>query len=71
MPTQDELKQQARAKVRSILASSNSFRNMNKDQQFAFYKDLVDSTYQELLKENESASNTSVAKSFSVPGNDQ
>lgn len=65
MPTPEELKSQARTKVRAILANSESFRNMSKDQQFAFYKDLVNSTYQELVQQNQPVKNEP-AKSMSV-----
>jgi hypothetical protein len=61
MPTPEELKNQARVKARSILFQSESFRNMDKEQQFAFYKDLVNSIYEELEQQNEPAKSMSVS----------
>ncbi|MBD2206937.1 hypothetical protein H6G33_31170 [Calothrix sp. FACHB-1219] len=60
MPTPEELKNQARAKARSILSQSQSFLNMDKAQQFALYKDVVNSTHEELVRQNELAKGMSV-----------
>ncbi|MCB0571542.1 MAG: hypothetical protein KDC66_17350 [Phaeodactylibacter sp.] len=46
------LKEQARQQARTILAQSNSFRELNKSEQFSLYKDIVDSTYEELARQH-------------------
>ncbi|MDH6097493.1 hypothetical protein NWP21_01265 [Anabaenopsis sp. FSS-46] len=53
MPTPEELQNQARATARSELSQDESFRNMDKEQQFALYKNAVNRIYQELLQQNE------------------
>ena len=50
MPSNEELKEQARAKARSILSKSLSFRNMERGEQLQVYKDLVDEQYQNLTQ---------------------
>lgn len=51
MSDHQELKEQARAKTRSLLAYSQSFRNMDREEQMALYKDLVDAHYSDLAQE--------------------
>ncbi|MGK7953857.1 MAG: hypothetical protein AB4063_01105 [Crocosphaera sp.] len=50
MPSNEELKNQARAKARSILSKSQSFQGMARGEQFQIYKNLVDEEYQNLAK---------------------
>lgn len=51
MPDHQELKEQARAKTRSLLAHSQSFRGMEREEQMSLYKDLVDAHYNDLAEE--------------------
>jgi hypothetical protein len=51
MPDDQGLKEQARAKARSLLTESESFRNMDREEQMMLYKDLVDANYNDLAKE--------------------
>ena len=51
MPNQQELKEQARAKTRSLLAHSQSFRAMDREEQMSLYKELVDANYNDLAEE--------------------
>ena len=52
MSSNEELKNQARAKARSILSKSQSFRNMERGEQLQVYKDLVDEQYRNLTQPN-------------------
>ena len=52
MPNNQELKNQAREKARSILSKSQSFRNMDRGEQLQVYKNLVDEQYQDLARQN-------------------
>lgn len=51
-PRNTELNDQARAKTRSLLAYSQSFRNMDRAEQMALYKDLVDANYNDLATQS-------------------
>jgi hypothetical protein len=51
MPDHQELKEQARAKTRSLLSHSQSFRTMEREEQMALYKDLVDAHYNDLAEQ--------------------
>jgi hypothetical protein len=51
MPDSQELKEQARAMTRSLLSHSQSFRAMDREEQMALYKDLVDAHYNDLAEE--------------------
>jgi hypothetical protein len=61
MPEYQELKDQARAKTRSLLAYSHSFRNMDREEQMALYKDLMDAHYKDLAQEQGLATEMAVA----------
>ncbi|NEP86276.1 MAG: hypothetical protein F6K18_05255 [Okeania sp. SIO2C2] len=50
MPSNEELKNQARAKARSILSKSQSFRGMERGEQLQIYKNLVDEEYRNLAQ---------------------
>jgi hypothetical protein len=52
MPSNEELKNQARAKARSILSKSQSFRGMERGNQLQVYKNLVDEQYQNLAQQS-------------------
>lgn len=52
MSDHQELKDQARAKTRSLLAYSQSFRSMDREEQLALYKDLVDAHYRDLAEQS-------------------
>ena len=52
MSNNEELKNQAREKARSILSKSQSFRNMERGEQLQVYKNLVDEQYQDLARQN-------------------
>ncbi|HAC65496.1 MAG TPA: hypothetical protein DCF68_18685 [Cyanothece sp. UBA12306] len=52
MPINEELKNQARAKARSILSKSQSFRGMERGDQLQIYKNLVDEEYQNLAQQS-------------------
>ncbi len=52
MSNHEDLKQLARAKARDILANSQSFHGMDRSEQMALYKDLVNSHYQELAQQS-------------------
>ncbi|MDJ0571214.1 MAG: hypothetical protein QNJ53_19485 [Pleurocapsa sp. MO_192.B19] len=52
MPSNEELKHQARAKARSILSQSQSFRGMERDEQLRVYQNLVNEQYQDLARQN-------------------
>ena len=54
MPSNEELKHQARAKARSILSKSQSFREMERDEQLQAYQNLVEEQYQDLTRPNPS-----------------
>ncbi len=55
MPSNEELKNQARAKARSILSKSQSFRGMERGEQLQIYKNLVDEQYRNLAQQSELA----------------
>lgn len=65
MPSNEELKHQARAKARSILSQSQSFRGMDRDEQLQVYKNLVDEQYQDLARQNLSEP-SGLAKGFAA-----
>ncbi|NEQ76489.1 MAG: hypothetical protein F6K23_27715 [Okeania sp. SIO2C9] len=52
MPSNEELKDQARAKARSILSKSQSFRSMARQEQLKVYKNVVDEQYRNLAQPN-------------------
>lgn len=52
MSSNEELKNQARAKARSILSKSQSFPGMDRGEQLQVYKNLVDEQYQDLARQN-------------------
>lgn len=52
MPSHEEIKNQARAQARSLLANSQAFRNMPQSEQMELYKNVVDAQYQELSQQN-------------------
>ncbi|MEL6440783.1 MAG: hypothetical protein AAFQ80_16195 [Cyanobacteria bacterium J06621_8] len=54
MPMDEELKQQARTKARSILSQSQSFLSMDRQEQLRAYKDLTDEQYQSLVQQKSS-----------------
>ncbi|MEP1079873.1 hypothetical protein NDI52_31180 [Leptolyngbya sp. PL-A3] len=49
MPTEQELKEQARANARALLSQSEAFRNLDKDGQMVMYRDTVNTQYHQLL----------------------
>ena len=65
MPSNEELKHQARIKARSILSQSQSFRGMDRDEQLQVYKNLVDEQYQDLVQQN-SSEPSGLAKGFAA-----
>ncbi|MDJ0590874.1 MAG: hypothetical protein QNJ72_12895 [Pleurocapsa sp. MO_226.B13] len=65
MPSNEELKHQSRAKARSILSKSQSFRGMDRDEQLRVYKNLVDEQYQDLVQQN-SSEPSGLAKGFAA-----
>lgn len=52
MPSNEELKNQARSKARSILSKSQSFPGMERREQLQVYKNLIDEQYQILAQQN-------------------
>lgn len=52
MPDHQELKDQARTKARELLSQSASFREMERAEQMALYRDMVDAHYNELAKQH-------------------
>lgn len=52
MTNPQELKDQARTKARELLSQSASFREMDRAEQMALYKDVVDAHYNELAKQH-------------------
>lgn len=50
MPDHQELKDQARAKTRSLLSQSQSFLALDRSEQMALYRELADSHYNELAE---------------------
>ncbi|MCL6433018.1 MAG: hypothetical protein K6T90_02200 [Leptolyngbyaceae cyanobacterium HOT.MB2.61] len=60
------LKEQARANARSILAQSLSFRNMDRAEQLALYKDIVDSQYRDLAERSGQAEQSELASEMSA-----
>jgi hypothetical protein len=52
MTQHEDLKAQARSKARDILANSQSFHGMDRTEQMALYKDLVNTHYQELAEQS-------------------
>lgn len=50
MPDYQELKDQARTMTRSLLAHSQSFRALDRDEQMALYRELSDAHYNELAE---------------------
>jgi hypothetical protein len=61
MPEHQELKNQARAKTRELLAKSQSFLAMDRSEQMALYKDLVDAHYNDLAEAQGLATEMAVA----------
>jgi hypothetical protein len=61
MPEHEELKDQARAKTRGLLAQSQSFLGMDRSEQMALYKDLVDAHYDDLAEAQGLATEMAVA----------
>lgn len=55
MPSNEELKQQAREQARAILSQSQSFRNLKREEQLEVYKNLVDEQYQNSTRQNSAA----------------
>jgi hypothetical protein len=52
MTHHEDLKAQARSQARDILANSQSFHGMDRAEQMALYKDLVNTHYQELAEQS-------------------
>lgn len=61
MPDHQELKEQARAKTRSLLSHSQAFRTMEREEQMALYKDLVDAHYNDFAEQSGLATEMAVA----------
>lgn len=61
MPEHSELKDQARSKTRDLLAKSQSFLAMDRSEQMALYKDLVDAHYSNLAEAQGLATEMAVA----------
>jgi hypothetical protein len=61
MPEHQELKDQARTKTRELLAQSQSFLAMDRSEQMALYKDLVDAHYNDLAEAQGLATEMAVA----------
>lgn len=65
MPSNEELKEQARAKARSILSKSQSFRGMARQEQLKVYKNLVDEQSGNLAQAN-SSKQSGLARGFAA-----
>ncbi|MEL6501582.1 MAG: hypothetical protein AAFQ23_09285 [Cyanobacteria bacterium J06623_1] len=65
MPSNEELKHQARKKARSILSQSQSFLDMEKAEQLQAYKNLVDEQYGDLVQQ-QSAPASGLAQGFAA-----
>ncbi|NES66080.1 MAG: hypothetical protein F6K24_12860 [Okeania sp. SIO2D1] len=65
MPSNEELKEQARAKARSILSKSQSFRSMPRQEQLKVYKNLVDEQSRNLAQAN-SSKQSGLARGFAA-----
>ncbi|WP_414573174.1 hypothetical protein [Nostoc sp. CCY 9925] len=61
MSDHQTLKDQARSKTRSLLAFSQSFRNLEREEQMALYKDLVDAHYNDFAEQSGLATEMAVA----------
>ncbi|MDJ0702777.1 MAG: hypothetical protein QNJ46_05805 [Leptolyngbyaceae cyanobacterium MO_188.B28] len=65
MPQQmydETIQEEARAMARSLLSQSHSFRNMDRSEQLAMYKDMVQAQYKELTEKDDRENRGRLAK---------
>lgn len=68
MPTDHEIREQARARARTLLAQSDTFLNLPEDQQMEMYRDTVNAQYQELVRQPELAQAQGLVEAFGNRG---